>query len=244
MKNPKLKITITKFQNFYPFYPLYLQTQYLRKKNREIGFKDQRQLQIPIPMTKEKFPRIGGWIQTYSGQAFWPLDPRPEEIHIQDIAHALSLISRYCGHCRVFYPVAQHVVLVAHTVPRPLALEGLMHDASEAYISDIPTPVKACLPDYQRTEVILEETIAKKYNLIWPWPTEVKLADHIIFKTECRDILPHPLNVDAFISEDVPILDNKIIPWSSDKAEFMFQLHFDYLQNHEDISELKKYVFN
>jgi len=193
-------------------------------------------------MTEEK--RIGGWIQTYSGQAFWPLDPRPEEIHIQDIAHALSLISRYCGQCRIFYPVAQHCVLVAHTVPRPLALEGLMHDGSEAYISDIPTPVKTYLPDYKRTEAKIEEAIAQKYNLIWPWPSEVKLADHIVFKTECRDILARSFDVDEFVSKDTPILEEKIIPWSSDKAEFMFQLHFDYLQNHEDISELNKYVFS
>jgi hypothetical protein len=195
-------------------------------------------------MLEEKSPRKGGWIQTYSGRPFWPIDPRPEEIYIEDIAHALSLLSRYVGHCREFYSVAQHCVLVAHTVPRPLAMEGLLHDGSEAYISDIPSPAKEYLLDYQAVEARIEEAIAQKYGLLWPWPKEVKLADHILFKTEVRDLLVHTPDVDEFISKDTPILEEKIVPWSSDKAEFMFQLHFDYLRSDRDISELNKYVFN
>ena len=60
--------------------------------------------------------RVGDWIQVYTGGQFWPLDPRPEEIHIEDIAHALALTCRFTGHCREFYSVAQHSLLVSYYV--------------------------------------------------------------------------------------------------------------------------------
>ena len=56
-----------------------------------------------MPRNTMRAPRNGSWIQTYTGIQFWPLDPRPEEIEIRDIAHALSLLCRFNGHCRVFY---------------------------------------------------------------------------------------------------------------------------------------------
>lgn len=61
--------------------------------------------------------RIGDWMQTASGRMFWPVDPRPEDVEINDIAHALSLTCRYCGHVREFYSVAQHSVLVSDAAP-------------------------------------------------------------------------------------------------------------------------------
>lgn len=62
--------------------------------------------------------RHGDWMQTYSGRKFWPVDPRPEEVFIEDIAHALSMICRFGGHSLVFYSVAQHSVLVARNLKR------------------------------------------------------------------------------------------------------------------------------
>lgn len=87
----------------------------------------------------------GNWIQTYTGKCFYPLDPRPEDIDIRDIAHSLSMLCRYNGHCRKFYSVAEHCVHVSKLVPPEHALWGLLHDAEEAYTSDIPRPLKAML---------------------------------------------------------------------------------------------------
>src|SRR5262245_27549306 len=100
--------------------------------------------------------RIGDWMQTISGRKFWPLDPRPEEVCIEDIGHALSLVCRFGGHCHTFYSVAEHSVRVsllaedmakssAHWTDeniRMIALSGLLHDAAEAYIGDMVRPLK------------------------------------------------------------------------------------------------------
>src|SRR5579885_2784587 len=87
--------------------------------------------------------RHGDWIQTYCGVAFYPLDPRPEEILIEDIAHALSMLCRFTGHVKRFYSVAQHCVYVSHRCDPKDALWGLLHDAAEAYLNDISRPVKS-----------------------------------------------------------------------------------------------------
>lgn len=84
-------------------------------------------------------------IQTFTGKKFWPLAPRVEDICIEDIAHALSLKCRFGGHCKVFYSVAQHCVLVSELLEpstESTLLWGLLHDAAEAYLPDFPTPIK------------------------------------------------------------------------------------------------------
>ena len=86
-------------------------------------------------MTSE---RIGDWIQTYTGRQFWPLDPRVDEIHIEDIAHSLSMRCCYGGHLTDFYSVAEHSVLVSLHVPQEFALWGLLHDAAEAPHRHLP----------------------------------------------------------------------------------------------------------
>ncbi len=81
--------------------------------------------------------RRGDWIQVRSGRKFHPLDPRPEDVDINDIAHALSNLCRFTGHCTDFYSVAQHSVIASQIVPPASALAALLHDASEAYMGDI-----------------------------------------------------------------------------------------------------------
>jgi len=194
-------------------------------------------------MTIKNVPRKGDWIQTYNGRKFWPLDPKPEEIFINDIAHALSLICRYAGHCTGFYSVAQHSVYAAHLLPKELALSGLMHDAPEAYISDMPKPVKIFLPEYNQIEKGIEETIALKYNLPWPMPSKVKEIDWVLLKTEARDLMA-PVNSDWYFPYGIIEMDETIKPWTADKAELMFHLHFDTIRNGENLSKLHKYVFD
>lgn len=128
--------------------------------------------------------RNGDWIQTYTGNKFYPLDPRPEEIYIFDIAHALSMLCRYGGHCQEFYSVAEHSILVSENCSPENALWGLLHDASEAYLVDVPRPIKALLPGYKEIESQVTWTIAQKFGLSWPMPDEVKRIDDAMLVTE------------------------------------------------------------
>src|SRR5690606_29748913 len=96
--------------------------------------------------------RKGDWMQTFTGRRFWPLDPRPDEICIEDIAHALSMQCRYAGHCLSFYSVAEHSVLLSQHVAEPFRRWALLHDASEAYLVDVPRPIKGDLSNYRAVE--------------------------------------------------------------------------------------------
>lgn len=136
--------------------------------------------------------RRGNWLQTWSGGVFYPLDPRPEEVDINDIAHALSQTCRYGGHCTRFYSVAEHCVWVASVLPPHLQLQGLLHDASEAYLVDVPRPVKPFLPGYFEIEAQLEQVIAQRYGLSWPIPAEVKTADSAMLLLERDQIMATP----------------------------------------------------
>lgn len=133
-----------------------------------------------------------GWIQTYSGGRFHPLAPRVGDVKLKDIARALSCICRFGGHCNAFYSVAQHSVLVSRLVPGHLALLGLLHDAAEAYLGDIPRPFKR-LPmfdAYRAAEAAAESAIAERFGLRYPFPPEVKAADDRALAIEARDLMP------------------------------------------------------
>jgi hypothetical protein len=124
------------------------------------------------------------WIQTYSGRKFHPFDPNPDDISIDDIAHSLSMICRYTGHCRRFYSVAEHSVYVSRLVPKEVAMWGLLHDAAEAYLSDVARPVKPHLPLYKEIEESILQCIAKKFELSYPMPPSIKVADNAMLNDE------------------------------------------------------------
>lgn len=129
------------------------------------------------------------WIQTYTGKQFFPLNPSPQQIDIEDIAHSLSLLCRFNGHCRQFYSVAEHSVRVSQLVSDELALWGLLHDSSEAYLSDMPKPVKIQIAQFSLYEEQLLKVIADRFNLSYPVPDEIKEADAIMLATERRDLM-------------------------------------------------------
>jgi hypothetical protein len=87
------------------------------------------------------------WIRTFTGKRFYPLQPRLQDIDIADIAHALSLQCRFTGHCKRHYSVAEHSLIVASLVPEEQQMQALLHDASEAYLTDVPRTLKR-LPEY------------------------------------------------------------------------------------------------
>ncbi len=104
-------------------------------------------------------------ITTLSGKFFDILKPEDYEYDISEIATALSNLCRYTGHVNRFYSVAEHSVLVSRIVPERLALAGLLHDASEAYLGDLSSPLKKLVPEYKRIEVRVQEAIAKHFGL-------------------------------------------------------------------------------
>lgn len=127
-------------------------------------------------------------ISTYSGRFFDILKPEEYDYDIEEIAHALSNICRYTGHVNKFYSVAEHSVLVSHIVPRDLALVGLLHDASEAYLGDVAKPLKNLLPEYEKIEESVEVAIAKAFGIPFPYPKCIKEADRQMYWQERQEI--------------------------------------------------------
>lgn len=128
----------------------------------------------------------GDWIQTATGRQFWPMDPRPNEVFLDDIAHALSLLCRFGGHCLRFYSVAEHSVLLSRAAPRPYKKWALLHDASEAYVVDVPSPIKPALVGYKPLEQRVMQAIALRFNLHLGLPDIVKKLDRAILMDEQR----------------------------------------------------------
>ena len=107
-------------------------------------------------------------IMTQSKKMFDPLNPKPELIDIEDIAHALAMLCRANGHFKTFYSVCQHSIncmqeAVARGYSQKVQLACLLHDASEAYLSDVTRPVKAELPQYKLIEEPLQNAIWNKW---------------------------------------------------------------------------------
>lgn len=133
-------------------------------------------------------------IQLYSGRVIDPLNPDPDQIVLEDIAHATSNQCRFSGHLREFYSVATHSVNVSFYVPQEDALQALLHDATEAYLCDIPSPLKGDVfgSRYREFEGNLWSVIAKKFGVAEVITDAVHRADKILLATEVRDLLPRP----------------------------------------------------
>jgi len=136
---------------------------------------------------------------TLSGKNYLPSHPTHDLININDISHALSNICRFAGHVSSFYSVAQHSVLVARIIEglggNPyMQLHGILHDATEAYLTDIPTPVKRLITGFDTLEDNFYRVIAEVYGLEPELPEIVKRADGIALATEARDLMGDPKN--------------------------------------------------
>lgn len=164
-------------------------------------------------------------ILTASGISLHLTDPRPEQICIADIAHALAHLCRFTGHTRVFYSVAQHSVHASYLVPPEHALAALLHDAAEAYIGDVATPLKALLPDYHAIERRMEATVRAAFGLPAQLPDCVKLADLTLLATERRDLMPDTPEEWLSIKGLVP-LSGRLIPLKPPVAQTLFLQRF------------------
>ena len=165
----------------------------------------------------------GDWMQTYTGARFYTLDPRPEEINPDDIAHALSLLCRYGGHVDRFYSVAEHCVLMSEAVPPEHALYALLHDATEAYVCDVPRPLKRQLAGYREIEDRVWWAIVCHFGLAnVDIPAVVKEADNRILLTERDALMPNTLyswSVDGM--EPLPV---RVEGWTPQYAETRYRL--------------------
>ena len=191
--------------------------------------------------------RDGGWIQTASGLPFWPLDPRPEDVRIEDIAYALARISRFNGHTTgEIYSVGQHSVYVSEEVEREYLLRygptashqseisclratlvALLHDGSEAYIGDCTRPLKKqdTFAAYRTAEARLQQCIYKAFGLLYEWELDIlHQADRRMLRTEQRDLMPAALPEEG--RDDVPPYDLTVEPWPWREAERRFLARF------------------
>jgi len=165
-------------------------------------------------------------ILTVTGNSFNILDPEDSSYGIEEIAHGLAHTCRFCGQCRQFYSVAQHSVLVSLAVPSEDALAGLLHDASEAFLGDITSPLKQLLPDYRMIEHKVETAILQRFGVNCMPPT-VKPADLRLLVTEQRDLMP-PRDGTGALARVVP-LPQPIVPLEPAVAKQLFLKRFDEL---------------
>jgi uncharacterized protein len=170
--------------------------------------------------------QAGGWIQTFTGRSIHPANPSPDEIHIEDIANALARQCRFGGHCLRFYSVAEHCVLLCDHATGPNKFAALMHDASEAYLADIPRPIKPILTQYHAIERHLMAMIADKYGFAWPLPDEVKYLDTAIITDERQQNMAR-MAVDADQwGAPHPALGVMLQFWTPEIATFEFMARF------------------
>ena len=170
--------------------------------------------------------RIGDWLQTYSGRCFWPLDPRADEVFLEDIAHSLAFKCRYGGHSVLYYSVAEHSVLVSKFVPKEFALWGLLHDAGEAFSSDVPRPLKRCLKEWAPIEQGIMIAICERFGLPFEEPACVKQVDLALTSDEREALM---VECDRDWGELPPAVGATLHFWSPKQAEKAFLARYEEL---------------
>lgn len=158
-------------------------------------------------------------------------------LSIEAIAHSLSHICRYGGHTYSHYSVAQHSVVIAKLSPPEYFLEGLLHDASEAYIGDIPAPMKWRIPELSVFEEGIQEKIFSHYGLKWPIPDAVEYWDKQIGYTEMVSFF-EMLNpeIEAFMEErcngQIILHEDLGGFWPAEKAKTKFiEAYYEYTKH-------------
>lgn len=168
------------------------------------------------------------WILTYTGRKFTPTAPNADEIDVIDITHALSNICRFTGHCKGFYSVAQHSVMVAEqiwelTADYAQAFAGLMHDASEAYLIDLARPIKhsPAFRFYRETEKKIQAVIYEKFGVDRE-PEIVKTIDDWMLHVEAYFLMPRCEEWAETLEKPVGYPGNEFELWSPQKAKDKF----------------------
>lgn len=133
-----------------------------------------------------------GCIRTYTGIYVDILNPKPEMFCIEDIAHSLSMIPRFGGHLPIFYSVAEHCIEMlkwTHLHPNAKCFDALMHDCSEAYLMDIPSPIKKLIPNYYLLEDNVMKVLSEKFKFTYPLTESIKELDKHTLEFEWNNIM-------------------------------------------------------
>jgi uncharacterized protein len=168
------------------------------------------------------------WIQTYSGLKIDLMNPNPKAINIIDIARSLSMQCRFAGHCKKFYSVAEHSYHVSRILPEHLALQGLLHDASEAYLTDIPSPLKPMLLNYNTLENNFTDLIFNIFGIpdYEIFEDQIHNADMKILKAETEELVSKPAINNWTDRLPIASVLTRIKCWDPETAEDVFLKRF------------------
>lgn len=172
-------------------------------------------------------------MNTYSGHTVDLLNPDPDTIVIEDIAHHLSQLNRFVGATTFPYSVAAHSIYVSHLVSPEAALDGLMHDAPETYLCDVHSPFKQLLLEYKVFEQRFWEVIADKFGCSKELPSEVKWRDKEAYVKERIELINKPFEEDHDYEDfiDIPVPDRPL----SCRAEYLVEK--DFLKRFKELSK-------
>lgn len=171
------------------------------------------------------------WLQTFTGRRIDVEDPTPDDIDVEDIAHHLAHTNRFGGALALPYSVAQHSVIVSRICDPNHALLGLLHDAHEAYLGDVITPVKALIPGLRRLELRWNAAIGERFGLepdtLSSLPDDVTRADKAAMAAEIRDLVPKEQQ--WFVSSLLVGKVGKIVPQPAAAAKALFLRRYEEL---------------
>lgn len=169
---------------------------------------------------------MSSFVQTQTGVPFFPAAPLASDIHIEDIAHSLSMQCRYNGHTDRFYSVAEHCFILSHTVSPENAQWALLHDAGEAYIGDMVYPLKQVIPEFTHIEATIMEAVCVKFGLVFNQPDQVTDHDRRIVIDERRSLMSNTRTPWPALEGYDP-LGVRVIGWTPHKAkvEFLGRYH-------------------
>lgn len=179
------------------------------------------------------------WIETFSGKQISYVEPDVNQICIEDISHALAHICRFNGHSVRMYSVAEHCCLMADYAASTgkyhsyEVIEVLMHDAAEAYITDIPRPLKLLLPDFKLIEERLEIKIAKRFNMLYPRDPYIKELDNRILLDEREQVMNKSQHHWNLIGATEP-LGVEVRFWTPYQAKLEFMNRFEHHRGMEN----------
>jgi len=167
-------------------------------------------------------------MQTFTSRAFWPLEPHPDDISVEDIAHSLGMKCRYNGHCRIFYSVGEHScrvhdLLVSWSASKQECFWGLFHDAGEAYGPDVPRPLKKTplMAPFRAWEKRVQGVVMGKFGLSPEEPAAVKRADNVLLASEKEMIMGPPPR--DWLPLPPPIVMTPPIGWDPSRAKEEFR---------------------
>ncbi len=173
------------------------------------------------------------WVGTVSGRHIDFLNPDPSQVEIEDIATGLSNVARFSGQTEQHYSVAQHSVMCSNKVSPYVAMQALLHDATEAYMGDCPRPLKVVLgAAWKDVEARLLAVIMQRFGLPEKLNPEIKTVDNRWVVTERQHLQPYgPSWTGAWLDGVVPYNVN-LVPWSPLEARINFLERFHYLEGH------------